>query len=289
MSAPERDPLTGQQTTGHEWDGIRELRTPIPNWWIYTFVVTWLAAIAYLVLYPSFATTKSYQSGILGWSSAGELAEDSANARAAQAVWRDQINAVPLDQIEANDELRRFAMAGGQAAFNENCAACHGVGAGGQIGQFPSLTDDDWLWGGGIGDIHTTILYGIRSDHDDARFGDMPAFGEILEPLEIEQAADYVLSLKDPLQDETRAVLPGAQIFADNCASCHGENGEGNRDLGAPDLSDAIWLYGSSRDAVIAQITSPRMGQMPAWEGRLDEETIRMLSVYVHNLGGGER
>lgn len=289
MSAPERDHLTGQQTTGHEWDGIKELRTPIPNWWIITFVVTWVLSMVYLVMYPSFATTKSYARGLLGWSSAGELIEDTANARAAQAVWREQILSVPLDQIEANDELRRFAMAGGQAAFNENCAACHGVGAGGQIGQFPSLTDDDWLWGGKIGDIHTTILYGIRSHHDDTRVSDMPAFGDMLEAGEIEQAADFVLSLSDPLQNATRGALPGAAIFAENCASCHGDKGEGNRDLGAPNLSDAIWLYGSSREAVIAQITNPRMGQMPAWEGRLDEETIRMLSVYVHTLGGGER
>lgn len=289
MSAPERDPLTGQSTTGHEWDGIKELRTPIPNWWLITFVVTWVFALGYLVLYPSFATTKSYAKGLLGWSSEGELAQATVSARNAQAIWRDQLQAVGLENIESHDELRRFAIAGGQAAFNENCAGCHGVGGGGQIGQFPSLTDDDWLWGGKIDDIHTTILFGIRSLHDDTRIGDMPAFGDMLTAEEIGQTADYVLTLSDPAQDGSRAAMPGAEIYADNCAACHGDTGEGSRDMGAPRLSDAIWLYGGTRDEVIAQITNPRMGQMPSWDHRLDEETIKMLSVYVHSLGGGER
>lgn len=289
MSSYERDPLTGQLTTGHEWDGIKELRTPIPNWWLITFVVTWVLSVGYLVLYPSFATTKSYAPGLLGWSSSGELAQATQRARDSQSVWRTQILATPLEKIEVNEELRQFTIAGGQAAFNENCAACHGVGAGGQIGQFPSLTDDDWLWGGKIADIHTTIRHGIRSENDDTRTSEMPAFGEILSDEEIAQTADYVLSLSDRSRATTRASLPGAALYAANCASCHGERGEGVRDFGAPRLNDAIWLYGGSREAVIRQITTPKMGQMPAWGNRLDEETIRMLAVYVHTLGGGER
>lgn len=174
MNGHERDPLTGQLTTGHEWDGIKELRTPIPNWWLITFVVTWVLAIGYLVLYPSFATTKSYAQGLLGWSSSSQLDQATRQARDMQSVWRTQILATPLEKIEASEELRRFAIAGGQAAFNENCAACHGVGAGGQIGQFPSLTDDDWLWGGKIADIHATIRHGIRSTSDDTRVSEMP-------------------------------------------------------------------------------------------------------------------
>lgn len=289
MSVHERDPLTGQLTTGHEWDGIRELRTPIPNWWLITFIVTWVLSIGYLVLYPSFATTKSYAPGILGWSSANELGDATRRAHDMQAAWRSQILATPLEEIEGNEQLRRFAVAGGQAAFNENCAACHGVGAGGQIGQFPSLIDDDWLWGGTIADIHTTIRHGIRTASDDARVSEMPAFGDILSPEEIAAAADYVLSLSDRSRDTSRDSLPGAAIFANNCASCHGPGGEGNRELGAPRLNDAIWLYGGSREAVMRQITRPKMGQMPTWENRLDEATIRMLAVYVHTLGGGEK
>ncbi|MBD9508044.1 cytochrome-c oxidase, cbb3-type subunit III [Ensifer sp. ENS07] len=288
MSIHERNQLTGQVTTGHEWDGIRELRTPIPNWWLITFIITWIFAIGYLVLYPSFATTKSYARGVLDWSSKKELADATQQARELQASWRKQIVATALEEIEGNDDLRRFAIAGGQAAFNENCAACHGVGAGGQIGQFPSLTDDDWLWGGKISDIHTTIRHGIRGSGDDTRVSEMPAFGGVLSPDEITAAANYVLSLSDRGRDTTRASMPGATIFADNCSSCHGPNGEGGREFGAPRLNDAIWLYGGTVDAIVRQITQPKMGQMPTWEGRLDEVTIRMLAVYVHTLGGGE-
>jgi cytochrome c oxidase cbb3-type subunit III len=289
MSRQERDPLTGQLTTGHEWDGIKELRTPIPNWWLITFVVTWVVAIGYLILYPSFATTKSYAPGLLGWSSTGDLRQATEQAREAQSVWRAQILSTPLDQIEGNEELRRFAVAGGQAAFNENCAACHGVGAGGQIGQFPSLLDDDWLWGGRIADIHATIRHGIRGESDDARKSEMPAFGDILSAQEIAATADHVLSLSDRSRAATRTREPGATLYANNCASCHGAEGDGNREIGAPRLNDAIWLYGGSREAVIRQITRPQMGHMPAWAHRLDEATIRMLAVYVHGLGGGER
>jgi cytochrome c oxidase cbb3-type subunit 3 len=289
MSMSERDPLTGQQTTGHEWDGIKELRTPIPNWWLITFVVTWVLSIGYLVLYPSFATTKSYTPGLLGWSSANDLARATQLARDEQSLWRQQLIATPLREIERHDELRRFAAAGGQAAFNENCAGCHGVGAGGQIGQFPSLTDDDWLWGGAITDIYTTIQHGIRSDGAETRVSDMPAFGDILGAEEIAHTADYVLSLSDHSAGRSRASLPCASVYAANCASCHGAQGEGGREFGAPRLNDAIWLYGGTREAIIQQITRPRMGQMPAWGKRLEEETIRMLAVYVHTLGGGER
>ena len=289
MSVQERDPLTGQLTTGHEWDGIKELRTPIPNWWLITFIVTWVLSIGYLVLYPSFATTTSYAPGLLGWSSKGDLIAETQQARDMQSAWRSQIIATPLDQIEDNEELRRFAVAGGQAAFNENCAACHGVDAAGQIGQFPSLIDDDWLWGGKITDIHTTIRHGIRSGTDDARASEMPAFEDMLSAEEIAATADYVLSLSDRSQDATRATMPGEALFADNCASCHGADGEGNREFGAPRLNDAIWLYGGTREAVIEQIAQPKMGQMPAWESRLDEATIRLLAVYVHTLGGGEK
>ncbi len=289
MTSQERDPLTGQPTTGHEWDGIKELRTPIPSWWLVTFVVTWVLSVGYLVLYPSFATTKSYAPGLLGWSSADDLGQATRQARDLQSVWHTQILATPLEQIERNEELRNFAMAGGRAAFNENCAACHGVGAGGQIGQFPSLIDDDWLWGGRIADIHATIRHGIRSGSGDARVSEMPAFEGVLSAREIAQTADFVLSLSDRSRDTTRASLPGAALYANNCASCHGARGEGERDFGAPRLNDAIWLYGGSHEAVTRQIARPKMGQMPSWENRLDEATIRMLAVYIHMLGGGER
>ena len=175
------------------------------------------------------------------------------------------------------------------AAFNENCAACHGVGAGGQIGQFPALVDDDWLWGGTITDIYQTIQHGIRDANPDSRQSEMPAFGEILSAEEIAATADFVLSLAHESQNPARSSLPGATIFAENCASCHGDQGQGMQEMGAPKLNDAIWLYGGSKDAVAQQIAAPRMGEMPSWGQRLDDVTVRMLAVYVHTLGGGER
>lgn len=289
MAEREFDPVSGYHTTGHEWDGIKELSTPIPAWWVTVFLISCIVAAGYMWLYPSFATTQGYYKGKLGWSSERQLAEDVAAGRAGQAVWRSGIAATPLEEIEANDDLRRFAIAGGRAAFNENCAGCHGVGAGGQIGQFPALVDDDWLWGGTIADIHQTVRFGIRSGHDEARDSMMPAFGEMLSVGEIDAVADFVLTLADPTQAGARSSLPGAQAYQTNCASCHGAAGEGGRDFGAPRLDDAIWLYGGTKNEIVRQIANPRMGVMPAFANRLDEETIRMLAVYVHTLGGGER
>ena len=289
MATHERDELSGQLTTGHDWDGIKELRTPIPTWWLVTFVVTWVFSVGYLILYPSFATTFDYARGTLGWSSRGDLATEMTAAKQAQASYRQLLVDTPLNQIEANAELRRFAVVGGQAVFNENCAACHGVGGGGTIGEFPALVDDDWLWGGKIEDILKTVRHGVRSPDPETRDSTMPAFGELLSAAEIGAVADYVLTLPQKNADATRAAMPGAKLYADNCASCHGKDGQGDRTFGAPRLNDAIWLYGSSKQDLVRQITQPRMGDMPAWGPRFDEATLRMLAVYVHTLGGGER
>lgn len=289
MANPERDPLTGYRTTGHEWDGIEELTTPIPAWWVTVFLASCLVAVLYMWLYPSFATTGGYYRGSLGWSSEGDLIEAVAAGRTAQAQWRTAIVATPIDRIETDESLRRFATAGGRAAFGENCAPCHGVGAGGQMGQFPALVDDDWLWGGKIGEIYQTIRFGIRSGHEEARDSAMPAFGEIIPAEEIDAVAQYVLALSDPSTEASRPSMSGAAIYATNCAACHGASGEGGRDFGAPRLNDAIWLYGSSPEQIRRQIANPRMGMMPAFANRLDDETIRALAVYIHTLGGGER
>lgn len=289
MAEPERDPLTGYKTTGHEWDGITELTTPIPGWWVTVFLVSCLAAVIYMWLYPSIPTTAGYYKGTLGWTSKGQLADEVASGLQTQQVWRDSLAAAQLEDIESDENLRRFAIAGGQAAFKENCAACHGVGAGGQVGQFPALIDDDWLWGGKVADIVQTVSYGIRSGHEETRDSMMPAFGEMLSADEIDAVATYVMTLSDPSTEETRAALPGAAVFAQNCASCHGDKGQGDREFGAPSLADAIWLYGGSKDAIKRQIATPRMGVMPAFATKIDPETIRMLAVYVHTLGGGER
>ncbi len=289
MAEHRYDPVTGQYTTGHEWDGIEELYTPLPRWWVITLVITFVIAIIYALLYPGWPTTKFAFQGLLGWTSAGELAEEQASARAAQAQWREQIAAKPVGEIEHSEELRTFAITGGRSLFNQNCAACHGLGAGGQQGQFPSLIDDDWLWGGKIEDVYQTIAHGIRNEDAESRQSEMPAFGEMLSADEIASVAEYVLTLPNTGAEESRKAMPGAAIYEANCAGCHGEKGEGMREMGAPRLSDQIWLYGDTKEAVMQQINKPRMGSMPAWHARLGDDAVKMLAVYVHTLGGGEK
>jgi cytochrome c oxidase cbb3-type subunit 3 len=288
MAERERDPVTGRLTTGHSWDGIRELNTPIPGWWVSMALICTAIAMIYMLLYPSIPSLRDYTPGWLGWSSAQALRDDQRAARAAQAGWRQRMASLTPAKIAADPELRRIALLGGRAAFGQNCAACHGPEAGGQVGQFPALVDDDWIWGGSLDDIATTIRHGIRSADGETRQGMMPSFAETLSAQQVTDVAAFVRSLSEPDAAATRNAMPGAAVFAENCASCHGAGGEAGRGVGAPRLNDRIWLYGGSAAAIRAQILHPRMGVMPAWQGRLDPETINMLAVYVHSLGGGE-
>lgn len=285
----EKDLVTGTETTGHEWDGIRELDTPLPKWWLYVLYVTIAWALVYVVLYPAIPWGGSHSNGLLGWNQRGEFAEKWAAAKAEQAVYQDKIAASPLAAIEADPQLLAYAMAGGRAAFADNCAPCHGGGGSGRKGGFPTLADDDWLWGGTADQIQKTITYGIRNANDESRQSAMPAFGAdgVLNRAQVNDVAEYVLSLSGGSQDRAAAAR-GEKIFADNCVACHGAGGKGNLEMGAPNLADGIWLYGGSKDQIVAQIWWPRMGVMPAWEGRLDPATIKMLTVYVHSLGGGQ-
>ncbi|TPP11236.1 cytochrome-c oxidase, cbb3-type subunit III [Rhizobium glycinendophyticum] len=281
------DEISGVETTGHEWDGIRELNNPMPRWWVYTFYVTILWAIAYTVFYPAWPMLTTNTKGLLGYSSRAEVAQELAAAKTSQMVYLDKIAALPLDQIVADKELNQFAIAGGAAAFKVNCAPCHGSGAAGGPG-YPNLNDDDWLWGGDLESIHTTIAHGIRYDGDaDTRVSEMPAFGEILDADQIKQVAAYVISLTGTPSDAA-LVEPGKQVFADNCASCHGEDAKGGRDFGAPNLADAIWLKVDGEAGIAAQVRQPRHGVMPAWTARLGDSTVKQLTVFVHSLGGGE-
>ncbi|MDX5361589.1 MAG: cytochrome-c oxidase, cbb3-type subunit III [Alphaproteobacteria bacterium] len=285
----ERDHHTGTETTGHEWDGIKELNTPLPKWWLYVFYATIVWSIGYWIVYPAWPLAASYTKGIWGYSQRERVMENVEQAKAAQSGFVDRIREASLQDIVADDELRQFAMAGGRAAFGDNCAACHGTGAQGAPGGYPSLVDDAWLWGGTLDDIHTTLEVGIRADHPDTRLSEMPAFGvdQILSREEIDQVSEYVLSLSGTATNQ-QAAEAGATIFADNCAACHGENGEGMVEMGAPNLADAIWLYGGEKADVVYTVTHSRAGVMPAWSGRLSPETIKQLTVYVHELGGGQ-
>jgi cytochrome c oxidase cbb3-type subunit 3 len=283
------DHATGTSTVGHEWDGIEELDTPMPRWWLYILYATIVFAIGYCIAYPAWPLLTRATPGVLGWTSKGQLEAELAADQKAKAATFASIDRLPVEDIEKNPTLKQAAIDGGRAAFRINCSACHGSGAAGSKG-YPNLNDDDWLWGGDIKSIQQTLLDGVRFPGDDAtRMSQMPAFGrdEILKPDEVQDAVSYVrfISHQDAMSPSAKR---GSVIFANNCAACHGANGQGNRDFGAPNLTDKIWLYGGDRDTLTQTVTNARYGIMPAWGKRLDPVTLKMLAVYVHSLGGGE-
>jgi cytochrome c oxidase cbb3-type subunit 3 len=288
MAKTEIDEVTGTETTGHEWDGLKELNKPLPKWWVWVLWATVIWSIGYWIAMPSWPLVSSYTKGVLGYSQREVVTRAVQEAKQAQSVYLEKIAVSDPAAIKSDPELLRFALAGGEAAFGDNCAPCHGRGAQGAVG-YPNLSDDAWLWGGKLEDIQKTIAVGIRSGHSDARFNEMPAFGrdEILEPKQIADVAQYVLSLSGG-ETDAAAAGRGKAIFAEQCTACHGEEGKGNTELGAPNLTDKLWLYGGSKEAIEETIRNARNGVMPAWEGRLSPETIKELAVFVHSLGGGQ-
>lgn len=286
----ERDEISGVETTGHEWDGLKELNNPAPRWWLWVFFVTILWSIGYWVVYPAWPTLsgEGERGGTKGkweWTQYKKLAEEQAEISARRGEFAEKIKAHSLEEIQQDPELYAFAIAGGKTMFKENCAACHGTGAQGGNG-YPNLNDDDWIWGGDLGAIYQTLQYGIHSNHPETRVSQMPAFGKdgMLDKGKIALVADHVLSLSGKGESSEE----GATIYAENCAACHGEDGKGMREMGAPNLADAIWLYGGDKASIAAQVHNPRHGMMPAWGDRLPDETIKQLTIYVHSLGGGE-
>jgi cytochrome c oxidase cbb3-type subunit 3 len=289
MTKRKADADAGTRTTGHAWDGIEELNSPLPRWWLWTFYATIVWAFAYWIFYPAWPTISSYTSGVLGYSTRGQVAADLADLRAIRGAKGAALQQVSLADIEKDPALLAFAQAQGKAAFGNNCAPCHGVGATGAKG-YPNLNDDDWLWGGTLEEIVESIAYGVRSGNAKAHESAMPAFGKdgLLKPNEILTVANYVRSLSGLSVRPGVDLAAGKKIFADNCAVCHGADGTGNQELGAPNLTDRIWLYGSDEATIIETISNSRSGVMPAWAGRLDPGTINALAVYVHTLGGGK-
>lgn len=285
----EKDAVTGTNTTGHEWDGIKELNNPLPKWWLWTFYATIAFSLLWMVLYPSLPIAGAR--GALGWIAREAVQEDVAVAQQRMAPMLNRIRQATPAQILADEDLRRFAVAGGRGLFANNCAGCHGAGGQGAQGGFPSLADDEWIWGGSLDAIQHTIRHGVRSNEsDDQRQSQMPRFGAdgVLTAAQIGDVAEFVLSLSNRATDPAAAGR-GRALYEENCASCHGERGAGNRELGAPSLADQVWLYGGDRAAIIRSISQARGGVMPSWQGRLDPASINMLTVYVHQLGGGER
>jgi cytochrome c oxidase cbb3-type subunit 3 len=286
----EVDTLTGTATTGHEWDGLRELNTPLPRWWLWIFYATIIWAIGYWIVYPAWPLVFSYTTGISGWHAREAVVSDLAALQAIRGPLVQKIAAASLQEIASDDQLLAFARAQARPIFGENCAPCHGSGGAGSKG-YPNLNDDEWLWGGKLDDIATTIRHGVRSTDPKTRTGSMPAFGRdgMMKRAEIETVADYTRSIAGLPVDPRADLAAGKKIFADNCATCHGAEGKGNRELGAPNLTDAIWLYGSDKASIIDGLWNGRGAVMPAWTERLDDSTIKALAVYVHSLGGGEK
>jgi cytochrome c oxidase cbb3-type subunit 3 len=269
--------------TGHEWDGIKELNTPDPFWLRALFYVMLFFSLGYWFLYPSFPGQQD--DGILNWSSDKETIEGLKEIQSIRDKILPEFNKASFEEILKDPKLLKFAITGGKSAFHNNCSVCHGIGGSGNKG-YPKLAAGAWIWGGKPDDIYQTLKYGIRSEHPEARDSQMAAFGQdkLLTEEQIRTLVPFVMGLHDGTgySDQANA------IYQANCASCHGKDGAGNREVGAPSLKSGVWLYGGDEQTIYETIYYGRMGVMPYWEGRLDDPTIRQLTIYVHQLGGGE-
>jgi cytochrome c oxidase cbb3-type subunit 3 len=289
MSERERDEHSGTETTGHEWDGIKELDTPLPRWWLWVFYGSILWAIVYWVLMPAWPGVSGYTKGVLGMSDRADVVRELDGLKAHRQAGEAKLRTASLQQIEADPDLQAYALAVGQSVFGDNCATCHGAGGAGGKG-YPNLRDDVWLWGGSLDEIRHTIEVGVRSGHAQAK-GEtvMPAFGrdQMLTDAQIADMTEYVVALSRRKANQA-AVTRAAQTYADQCAACHGPAGTGDPARGVPNLTDAEWLYGSDRASISDQIWNGRNGVMPTWQARFSPETIKALAVYVHANAGGD-
>ena len=283
MSEREVDEHSGVETTGHEWDGIRELDNPLPRWWLWIWYACILFAIIYWVLMPAWPGISGYTPGLLGKSDRMDVERSLADLQTLRGEQGRRLDAASLEEIERDPQLQSYAFAVGQSVFGDNCATCHGVGGTGGKG-YPNLRDDVWIWGGSLDQIQTTITHGARSGDPAGHSSQMPAFGRdgLLPPAQISDLTDLVVGLSHRPADAA-AVARAAPVFAAQCASCHGAGGEGNQTFGAPNLTDGDWLYGPDRDSINGQITNGRGGAMPAWGPRLTPAMIKALSVFIHS------
>lgn len=288
----EHDTHSGTETTGHEWDGLKELDTPLPRWWLYIFYGCIVAAIIYWVLMPAWPMANSYTKGVLNWSDRRNVAADVRQLETARAPMFERLALASTGQIAGDAELQEFARAAGEAVFGDYCRTCHGAGGAGAPG-YPVLADDVWIWGGALSDIEYTLRVGVRADHPETRMSQMPAYGRdrLLTVRQIEDVAEHVISISaaaERLEPNANAAARGALVYQEQCAVCHGVTGAGDRSIGAPSLNDDVWLYGGARAEIRRQIELGRGGVMPSWENRFDAGTLRALAYYVHEMGGGE-
>lgn len=289
MDVEERDPVTGRQTTGHEWNGIRELDTPVPRGVLMFLIVTHVFAVLWWFLMPTWPLWSTYTKGMLGVDQREIVEEQLVQASTARAGWVEEIENSSYDAILANEQLMETVMETGDRLFGDNCAACHGTDAQGGA-NYPDLTDEDWIWGGGPEAIAQTIRVGINTLNPESRIAQMPAFGrdQMLERQQVRDVSLYVLSLSDSsvsTPENIERIEAGQEVFLTTCAACHGEDARGMADIGAPNLTDAYWIYGGDLQMIVTSIHGGRQGHMPTWDERLTEAQIKMLAVYVHSLG----
>jgi cytochrome c oxidase cbb3-type subunit 3 len=291
-SEREKDAVTGVDTTGHEWDGVKELDNPLPRWWLYIFYASIVAAAIYWVLMPAWPLVNSYTPGILGFSDRHNVAVAIEDLRATRAPMFERLANASSAELSADPELQQFARAAGESVFGDYCRTCHGAGGAGAPG-YPVLADDVWIWGGSLAEIEHTLRVGVRSTHPDTRTSQMPAFGRdnLLSREQIGDVTEYVISIsaaRARLDPNATAAARGAVVYREQCVICHGATGAGDRSFGAPSLQDDVWLYGGTRDEIRRQVEMGRGGVMPSWESRFDAGTLRALAYYVHEMGGGE-
>ena len=287
MAVDERDPLSGHKTTGHEWNGIKELNTPVPKPVWFFLIVTALFAVGYWILMPAWPTGTGYTRGLLGASDRTRVLEQRRESALSRADWLKHVETTPYVTLLTDPVALELIRHDGAQLFGDNCSVCHGADGRGVKG-FPSLADRDWLWGGEPETVAETIRVGVNSTHPDTRASEMIAFGAggILDPTQVANVADYVMSLSVPSfgRAKPNAVRAGREVYDANCVPCHGADGKGNQSLGVPNLTDLAWINGSDWESVYTVVVHGRKGEMPSWEGRLPAAERKLLAAYVLDL-----
>jgi cytochrome c oxidase cbb3-type subunit III len=289
MEINERDPVSDRETTGHEWNGIKELDTPVPRGVLMFLIVTHIWAIAWWFFVPAWPLGTTYTKGLLDTDQKKTVEAQLVAAQRDRSGWMSRIETEDYDKILADESLMRTVRSTGRQLFGDNCAACHGRDGKGRA-NYPDLTDDDWLWGGGPQLIEQTMRVGINTQHPQSRIGQMPAFGrdQMLDTNQVRSVAAYVFSLTHAdysTLENVKLIEAGREVFVSTCATCHGEDARGKQDVGAPNLTDTYWVYGGDLGAIITSVHGGRQGHMPTWDERLTNAEIRTLALYVHDLG----
>lgn len=284
----ERDDFSGYLTTGHEWNGIKELNTPVPRLVYFFLALAVLYSIGYWILMPAWPLGVTYTKGLLGIDQRNIVKASLQQATLDRSAWTKRIETASYTDIQADPQLMTIVRQTGRTLFGDNCAVCHGLSAKGGPG-FPNLTTASWLWGGDPAAIAETIRVGINSSDSKTRVGQMPAFGasQMLPAADVEKVALYVRGLSEPsvaTNAKPDAIDAGKKLFAANCAGCHGDDGKGKTDVGAPNLTDKFWIYGGGAESVWASIWNGRQGHMPTWEQRLSAVDRKILALYIVDL-----